>query len=326
MEGITMQTSEAPGKFACLLLLSLVLSIFAISPALADGYQYPSNTYAIVNNPNPEDRLNLRADPTTEADSWGKYYNGSYVLLKSEPVPGWVYVQIGDALGYACGYMQKKYLELNPAQSSMASAMPIMTIRNARGQGLHLRSDKTTDSASLGLFLNGTQVMVMGYTNEWYHVQIGGKTGFISKSGFDTNPPSTQTPPNQGSTPPPAGHFSAETTKELGIGYTVMAEVTEGNKGQFFATVHLKFNDFLANDTITSFNLYMNGTTYLGFVSPMGWVNNNPDACPIYFEYAFDYSGRIQQISLRPVWDEGGEIADRDDYIWLDNGGQGGEI
>ncbi len=311
-----------------MLLSILMLASSVMAPALADGYQYPSNTYAIVNNPNAEDRLNLRGDPSTGAESWGKYYNGTYVQLKSEPVPGWVYVEIGDALGYACGFMQKKYLELNPSQSSIASAMPILTISNAGGQGLHLRSEKAMTSASLGLLLNGTQVMVMGYTNDWYHVQIGGKTGYLSKSGFGgANPPAAQTPPNQGGTPPPStGLFSAHTTKQLGIGYTIIAEVAEGAKGRFFATVHLSFSDFLANDTIEGFNLYANGTTYLGFASPMGWANNNPDACPIYFECAFDYTKRLQQISLRPVWDEGGEIADEDDYIWLDTGGQGGEI
>ncbi|MCL1963828.1 MAG: SH3 domain-containing protein [Firmicutes bacterium] len=63
--------------------------------------------WAVVNNPNPADRLNLRASPSVEAASLGKYYNGTVVeiLLGNG---AWCKVRV-DVDG-KIGYMMRKYL------------------------------------------------------------------------------------------------------------------------------------------------------------------------------------------------------------------------
>ncbi|NLM87028.1 MAG: SH3 domain-containing protein [Clostridiales bacterium] len=63
---------------------------------------------AVVSNPNPSDRLHLRAKPDREADSLGKFYSGTPVVIQS--IQGdWAYVRIGRL----DGYMMRKFLAFN---------------------------------------------------------------------------------------------------------------------------------------------------------------------------------------------------------------------
>lgn len=133
---------------------------------------------AIVNNPVAQDRLNLRTQPSKNAISLGKYYTGTEVTLLSFH-NGWYKVKIGSLEGY----MQSDYLTIN-SSSHVISAQPVVTIRNARGTGLHLRSAQSTSSASYGLYANGTQVTVLGISETWAHVQIDGQIGFMLLSGL----------------------------------------------------------------------------------------------------------------------------------------------
>ena len=137
---------------------------------------------AIVNNPQPDDRLNLRRQPNVASASLGKYYNGCVVTLLSGEINGWHNVQIGNLEGY----MDARFL-LEAQSGDVTSAMPILTIDNASGTGLHLREHATKSSDSLGLFSNGTPVQVLGLSKNWYHVQVKGEIGFMMASGFSSN-------------------------------------------------------------------------------------------------------------------------------------------
>lgn len=144
------------------------------------GYYYDGYRIGIVNNANPSDRLNLRMQPNTGATSLGKYYNGCVVALLSDQSNGWIRVRIGNLEGY----MQTRYLLLNAGINSVASAMPTVTIRNSSDTGLNLRENPSKNSTALGLYPNGTSVQVLGLSENWYHVQVDGKTGFMISSGF----------------------------------------------------------------------------------------------------------------------------------------------
>lgn len=63
---------------------------------------------AVVCNPDPNDRLHLRTKPSREADSLGKFWNGTPVRALDER-NGWCQVEIG-ADGRLTGWMLKKYL------------------------------------------------------------------------------------------------------------------------------------------------------------------------------------------------------------------------
>lgn len=63
---------------------------------------------AVVCNPDPNDRLHLRTKPSREADSLGKFWNGTPVQVLGER-DGWCQVAIGTD-GRLTGWMLKKYL------------------------------------------------------------------------------------------------------------------------------------------------------------------------------------------------------------------------
>ncbi|MCL2866567.1 MAG: leucine-rich repeat protein [Clostridia bacterium] len=44
---------------------------------------------------------------------------------------------------------------------------------------LHLRKEPSTKSASLGRYYNGTQVQILDYSGQWYHVKVDGKEGYM---------------------------------------------------------------------------------------------------------------------------------------------------
>ena len=81
----------------------------------------------MVANPNPEDRLHLRAAPSTSAASLGKYYNGTCVAALQFHRNGWAEVQVGPLRGY----MSMQYL----SAELQASAMPAV---EAPWQGIRL--------------------------------------------------------------------------------------------------------------------------------------------------------------------------------------------
>ena len=154
---------------------TLSFSSTEVTPSYAQGY-----TTAVVNNPNPADRLNLRTSASGSASTLGKYYSGTVVALLSAESNGWYKVQIGTATGY----MDADYLAIGTAASSVQSTMPTATVQNTSGTGLHLRGGQSTNAKSLGLYKNGTQVTVMGITESWYHVMVGDQTGYMLASGM----------------------------------------------------------------------------------------------------------------------------------------------
>lgn len=44
---------------------------------------------------------------------------------------------------------------------------------------LHLRSEPNKGSESLGRYFTGTQVEILGEANDWFHVRLDGKTGYM---------------------------------------------------------------------------------------------------------------------------------------------------
>lgn len=159
--------------WALVMIAALLLGTVAV--AHADG----GDNWAIVSNPNPEDRLNLRAKASTDAVSLGKYYSGVAVTLLSGNVNGWYKVSIGPLTGY----MDAAFLKVGAEADSVTPAMPTVTIRNAGGTGANLRAGQSTGSKSLGLYANGSQMTVFGVSEDWLHVlATDGKTGFILAS------------------------------------------------------------------------------------------------------------------------------------------------
>ena len=145
--------------------------------ALADGTRYPSGTYAVVNNPDPDDCLNLREHPWPEAKSVGKYYNGTLVRLVAEyeTSPEWVEVEIGHDRGSAFGFMMKRYL----ADASSTAVRSMQPARTAQTE-LRLLASPIGDAKLLALLAPGTPYTVLGYRQGYEHVQACGCLGYIA--------------------------------------------------------------------------------------------------------------------------------------------------
>ncbi len=130
-----------------------------------------------VNNPNPSDRLHLRTEPKESAESLGKYYNGVRVIINGVSEGEWTKVAIGNLHGF----MKTEFLAIGePAQSNVISAMPIMVVSNpGSAANLNLREGPFATSKSLGIYANGTKVILMGFSDKWAHVIVAGKMGFM---------------------------------------------------------------------------------------------------------------------------------------------------
>lgn len=154
--------------FSLAMICALVLlNAIGANSAHAQSVQ---NTY--VSNPNPADRLHLRATASTGASSLGKYYNGVRVDVLAYSSDTWAKVRIGNTEGY----MLRQYL----TTGNVKSVMPVLSVKNPNASdGLNLREKPMDTAKSLGKYYNGTTVYVMGIVGDWYHVIVESKTGYM---------------------------------------------------------------------------------------------------------------------------------------------------
>lgn len=127
---------------------------FAALPGTFDEAlaQLDQGRYAVVNNPDPADRLHLRERPDKNARSLGKFYNGTPVVVHS--IDGaWTEVTIG-LNGVMPGWMMTKYLAFGEEMNAVACAFPAETAK---------------DEYQLGMtFLSGGASEIIGLKGEDY--------------------------------------------------------------------------------------------------------------------------------------------------------------
>lgn len=145
------------------------------------GCYYAGHTIAQVNNPNPNDRLNLRMGKSVHSKSLGKYYNGCIVAVLDKGNDGWSKVCIGNL----DGYMKNEFLDFDFPTEKRTESLPEVSVRNANGEGANLRRKAAASADIIALYPNGTKAQVLGVTETWYHVQIDGETGFIMARYLD---------------------------------------------------------------------------------------------------------------------------------------------
>lgn len=156
------------------LLAALWLALTA-APALAGGQDM---LYAVVNNPNPNDRLNLRISPTREALSLGKYYNGVTVKILAYADSAWAHVQVGDVVGY----MMTQYLVVYDGGKNWKTVEPVMPqaeLRSPYADLQYLLSSTDTAMQHLVPIPNGAPITVLGTADRYMHIQYGGMTGYV---------------------------------------------------------------------------------------------------------------------------------------------------
>ncbi len=229
----------------CALLTAAVL-LFAAIPASADGWS--NNLYMYVQTGNTG-RLHLRALPTSNSQSLGLFSNGTAVLVENIS-GGWALVQVNGQRGYM-------YLNCLTAVPPVNPIIPIVTptptehtvlyIRTGNTGRLHLREYASQNARSLGLYANGTAVLVTSRSGEWAYVNVAGASGYMMLKFLAAAGPVIPT---------------VQPTVNPGTG--ILMVVRTGNSGK----LHLRE---YASQNARSLGLFPNGTLLYAWDLGNGW-------------------------------------------------------
>ena len=144
------------------------------------------------------DRVHLRSEPSTKADSLGLYFTGTEVLYVSGANGEWTSVVIGDQ----AGYIKSEYLYFGNNQNSVKSQQPSGIVTNVKANSwVNLRSGPHEKSVSVGTLYKDNVVTVLGETvTKWYYVNAGGTYGYVMADFLQVAGTSGNTGSNSGST------------------------------------------------------------------------------------------------------------------------------
>lgn len=136
--------------------------------------------WAVVNNPNPADRLHLRVEPKRGAKSLGKFYNGTPVQVH-ETEGDWCRVSIGLD-GHLEGWMMKEYLAFGEQMQDVDCVFPQLGLKEEH-QNAPAYADQDMDGN--GYHLNGT-IWIAGVVDDELFVILTnrGETGYMPQEWF----------------------------------------------------------------------------------------------------------------------------------------------
>ena len=136
--------------------------------------------WAVVNNPNPADRLHLRVEPKRGAKSLGKFYNGTPVQVH-ETEGDWCRVSIGLD-GHLEGWMMKEYLAFGEQMQDVDCVFPQLGLKEEH-QNAPAYADQDMDGN--GYHLNGT-IWIAGVVDDELYVILTnrGETGYMPQEWF----------------------------------------------------------------------------------------------------------------------------------------------
>ncbi len=140
---------------------------------------------AVVGGQQTQDGLHLRDRPSTTANSRGKFYNGTAVVILGSIENGaWYQVYLPETEQW--GFMLGKYVQVTQTDPALpGDELPDATgiyavVDNASAYDrLNLRAEASGTSASLGRFYNGTTVEILGESDVWCRVKVDGLTGYM---------------------------------------------------------------------------------------------------------------------------------------------------
>lgn len=134
--------------------------------------------WAVVNNPNPADRLHLRVKADKGAKSLGKYYSGTIVKVLDRK-GDWTQVEV---LGVQ-GWMMTKYLAFGQDMDKVEAAIPQLTVKE--GVRALLYTSPREDAAAIREAPAGMEVLGLA-GDAWYHVwnPDTGESGYMRQEDF----------------------------------------------------------------------------------------------------------------------------------------------
>jgi len=195
-----------------------LFALLVLLPVLA-----AAQSSVFVDNPDPKDRLNLRAKASADAASLGKYYSGTEAELLGYTKNGFAHVRIEPLEGY----MDADYL----SSSAVVSAQPWLTVRNSGGSGVNIRKEPSTGAKILAFAKNGERVTVLAVRRDGFlHVRFGDVYGFASakllspapdfyktdvRGIIPTVPPTPSPSPTPSPTPDPTPYMTPDSGRRI---------------------------------------------------------------------------------------------------------------
>lgn len=136
---------------------------------------------AVVCNPDPNDRLHLRTKPSREANSLGKFWNGTPVRVLGER-DGWCQVEIGTD-GRLTGWMLKKYLITGAKMDQVTPCFSQQTLRDDKAE---TETPIYTDLSLKERYCTHSGWELMGVADDRLYVVVTdeGETGYAPMEWF----------------------------------------------------------------------------------------------------------------------------------------------
>lgn len=138
---------------------------------------------AVVNNgSDAAARLNMRGQPSKDADSLGQFYTGTPVNIVSDAGNGWSQVTIGSGNNSLSGYMMTAYLSADA--SGVTDATLYMEVTSPYGtQSIIVRSEPSNSYDAVAALVVGDSVRVIGTAGSYYYVLLSDQSvGCLSTS------------------------------------------------------------------------------------------------------------------------------------------------
>ncbi len=150
-------------------------------------YEEPVTLYAA-------DDVNVRKQPSTEADVVGNIAKGEAVSVTAETT-NWFRVSISGTTGY----VNKAFLVYSSQLEDATDESDETSQDGLNGESytlyatsdVNLRSSPSTDGSISGGLSAGSAVTVVGETGDWYIVSVNGTTSYVSKDYFSSSQPET---------------------------------------------------------------------------------------------------------------------------------------
>ena len=241
-------------KLTAWLLASLLLMMSAL-PALtataAVGEAALGSSRALLVS--AEDTLQvLRSRPSANSDNLGYYFNGVHADVIGGPAKGWVEVAIGSLTGY----LREEDLIIDPPADIASAELPTVKVAYKDGPRLTMRAEQNYQSEKLGSYENGTDMTVLGFTEDFAHVMGPDlQVGFMMAWGVD--PQLTVSAAREEAKPSAAAELEGTQIPELPAATPPpdAAAITVDNAGGEGANLRAR-----ASSGSESYGLYMNGT------------------------------------------------------------------
>lgn len=269
---------------------------------------------AVVNNPVPTDKLNLRIAPSGQGDSLRQYYNGVQVDVLGTMAGDWVAVNIGKDGGAARGYMKSDYLAFGEDGAAVESAVPSY---EAIVASWTLYSYPDEASEPVAEFGKGQAFEVLGRSSSWWHIAVDDVTGFVRADILIVEEAATEAPvattegtsaaPQQSQTSTSASDGKYAAARDEENGYSIKATVDKGANNQYTVTVNVQYNPetMAEEDTVSRFMLYINGKEQASV--PLEWSMETADGPAAGYKVVTTIEAQIEAVQLVPVWSKGGE-------------------